>query len=220
MPRATSKTAKGRAAEKPSVREAVRSETRATYREAILVAAERVFGRLGFYETKMADVAAEAGVAAGTLYNYFTNKDEIFASIIVRSREQIDGLVQAHTGVEDPLERMRLRLRDVFGFVEDHGPLFASFIRVGGFTDYAQKRVIDEDHELGHSKHLELSATTFREAAERGQIRRELDPELLAAVLSGMCDSTIFAWFRRGCPPGIVDYADQILDLLLRGART
>jgi hypothetical protein len=39
-------------------------------------------------------------------------------------------------------------------------------------------------------------------------------------MLSGMCDSTIFAWFRRGCPPGIVDYADQILDLLLRGART
>lgn len=201
------------------MREAVRNETRATYREAILTAAERVFGRLGFYETKMADVAAEAGVAAGTLYNYFTNKDEIFASIIVRSREQLETAIHNHDGVEDPLERVRLRLRDVFGFVEAHGALFASFIRVGGFSDYAQKRVIDEDHAINHSKYLGLSADTFREAAARGLVRSDLDADFLAAILSGMCDSTIFAWFRGGCPPGIVDHADKILDLLLRGAR-
>jgi len=217
VPRTTPKTAKARA---PSVREAVRNETRATYREAILVAAERVFGRLGFYETKMTDVAAEAGVAAGTLYNYFTNKDEIFASIVVRSREQLDAIVHLHDNIADPIERIRMRLRDVFTFVDDHGPLFASFIRVGGFTDYAQKRVIDEDHERGHSQYLELSAVTFREAIERDQLRRDLEPEFLAAMLSGMCDSTIFAWFRGGCKPGLVDRADQILDLLLRGART
>ena len=201
------------------MREAVRNETRAAYREAILVAAERVFGRLGFHDAKMADVAAEAGVAAGTLYNYFTNKDEIFASIIVRGREQLDAMVQTHAHIDEPLERMRLRLRGVFAWVEDHGPLFASFIRVGGFTDYAQKRVIDEDHEVHHSKYLALSAATFREAMDRDQIRRDLDPDFLAAILNGMCDSTMFAWFRRGCPPGIVDHADQILDLLLRGAR-
>jgi AcrR family transcriptional regulator len=218
VPRATPKTARPRA-EKPSVREAVRNETRATYREAILVAAERVFGRLGFYETKMTDVAAEAGVAAGTLYNYFTNKDEIFASIIVRSREQLDALVHTHDNLPDPLERTRMRLRDVFTFIEEHGPLFASFIRVGGFTDYAQKRVIDDDHERGFSKYLELSVATLREAVERGQVRRDLDIELLATLLSGMCDSTIFAWFRRGCPPGLPDHADKILDLLLRGVR-
>jgi AcrR family transcriptional regulator len=205
--------------EKPSVREAVRSETRAAYREAILAAAERVFGRLGFRDAKMADVAAEAGVAAGTLYNYFTNKDEIFASIIVRGREQLDAMVQTHAHVEDPCERIRLRLRGVFQWVEDHGLLFAGFIRVGGFTDYAQKRVIDDDHAANHSKYLELSAATLREAIERGQVRRELEPNFLADILSGMCDSTVFAWIRRGCPPGLVDHADQILDLFLRGAR-
>jgi AcrR family transcriptional regulator len=208
-----------RAPKKPSVREAVRNETRATYREAILVAAERVFGRLGFHDTKMADVAAEAGVAAGTIYNYFTNKDEIFASIVVRSREQLDAVIHDHDAVPDPLERVRLRMRDVFAFVEQHGPLFASFIRVGGFTDYAQKRLLEDDHERGYSRYLELSSATLREAAERGQIRSDVDPDTLAVLLSGMCDSTIFAWFRRGCPPGITDHADTLLDLFLRGAR-
>jgi AcrR family transcriptional regulator len=201
------------------VREAVRSEMRATYREAILVAAERVFGRLGFHDAKMADVAAEAGVAAGTLYNYFTNKDEIFASIVVRSRELLDAAITGHDHIADPLERTRLRLREVFAFVEEHGPMFAHFIRVGGFTDYAQKRVIDDDHERGYDRYLKLSVATFREAAERGLVRRDIDVEDLAVALSGLCDSTIFAWFRRGCPPGLLASADTLLELFLRGAQ-
>ena len=46
-------------------------------RERILAAAERVFARHGFFAAKVSEIAKEAGVADGTIYLYFKNKDEL-----------------------------------------------------------------------------------------------------------------------------------------------
>ena len=205
--------------DKLSVRDAVREESRAEYREAILAAAERAFGRLGFRDAKMADIAAEAGVAAGTLYNYFKNKDEVFASILQRGQEQVGVLTEAHAGVEDPLERTRLRLRDAFGYIEEHGVLFSMFLRLGGFVEHAQKRVLEDHSEFGYTRGVERTMAILHEAVARGQVRCDVAVEELAVMLMGACDATILAWTRAGCPPGLVAKADIIVELFLRGAK-
>ena len=205
--------------DKPSVRDAVREESRAAYREAILAAAERAFGRLGFHDAKMADIAAEAGVAAGTLYNYFKNKDEVFASILQRGQEQVGALFDSRAGVDDPLERTRLRLRDAFGYLEEHGVLFSMFLRLGGFIEHAQKRVIEDHSEFGYTRGVERTMAVLHEAVARGQVRRDVAVEELAVMLMGACDATILAWTRAGCPPGLVAKADIIVELFLRGAK-
>nr|MBA3335061.1 helix-turn-helix transcriptional regulator [Acidobacteriota bacterium] len=46
-------------------------------REAILNAAVSVFAQKGFFNSKVADIAGEAGIADGTVYLYFKSKDEI-----------------------------------------------------------------------------------------------------------------------------------------------
>src|SRR5262245_45833622 len=50
-------------------------------RERILRAATRVFARKGFYATKVSEVAKAAGVADGTIYLYFKNKDDLLVSL-------------------------------------------------------------------------------------------------------------------------------------------
>jgi AcrR family transcriptional regulator len=50
-------------------------------RDLILAAAARVFARSGFHPTPVEAVAREAGVAVGTIYNYFGGKDELLAEI-------------------------------------------------------------------------------------------------------------------------------------------
>ena len=55
--------------------------TRDARRQQILGAAQRCFTRNGFQATTMADIFAEAGLSAGSVYSHFTGKDEIITAI-------------------------------------------------------------------------------------------------------------------------------------------
>jgi len=53
-------------------------------RQQIIVAAKRVFSEKGFSKSTMEDIAREAELSPGTLYLYFKNKDELYASLSLR----------------------------------------------------------------------------------------------------------------------------------------
>lgn len=53
-------------------------------RQQIIVAAKRVFSEKGFAKSTMEDIAREAELSPGTLYLYFNNKDELYASLSLR----------------------------------------------------------------------------------------------------------------------------------------
>lgn len=52
--------------------------------EQILTAAYIIFGERGYHATKMADIALEAGVAKGTLYLYYKNKEQMFTAVVAK----------------------------------------------------------------------------------------------------------------------------------------
>jgi hypothetical protein len=77
-------------------------------RQAILRAAIRVFAHNGYFSSKVADIAREAGVADGTVYLYFKSKEEILHSIFDRSMEE--GIAEGRKlleGISDPREKLR-----------------------------------------------------------------------------------------------------------------
>ena len=53
-------------------------------RDLILDAALRVFGQRGFSQTRLSDVAEDAGIAKGTVYLYFSSKEELFREMAIR----------------------------------------------------------------------------------------------------------------------------------------
>src|SRR5258707_13777175 len=78
-------------------------------RAAILRAAIRLFANNGYFNSKVADIAREAGVADGTVYLYFKSKEEILHSIFDRGMEEAiaDGRKRLETAT-DPREKLRL----------------------------------------------------------------------------------------------------------------
>src|ERR687885_2381475 len=76
--------------------------------EAILRAATQVFARNGYFNSKVADIAREAGVADGTVYLYFKSKEEILHSIFDRSMDEAiaEGRKQL-ARITDPREKLR-----------------------------------------------------------------------------------------------------------------
>ena len=62
----------------------VRETTKALFRKAILDAGEEVFASAGFYGAKVQDIAARAGVAVGTIYNHFGQKEDVLIALLRR----------------------------------------------------------------------------------------------------------------------------------------
>src|SRR4029079_18156293 len=77
-------------------------------REAILRAAVRVFARNGYFNSKVSDVASEAGIADGTVYLYFKSKDEILHSIFDQAMAVfIDEGKRELAVLDKPADRLR-----------------------------------------------------------------------------------------------------------------
>src|SRR4051812_35407978 len=77
-------------------------------RQAILRAAIKVFAGKGYFNSKVSDIAGEAGIADGTVYLYFKSKDEILHSIFDRAMEDfISEGKRELAGIADPAEKLK-----------------------------------------------------------------------------------------------------------------
>jgi AcrR family transcriptional regulator len=82
----------------------VTAETKSVTRQRILEAATSLFARDGWQSTTTRAIALEAGIAAGTLFNYFPTKESIAATLIAEALEQAGEAFRAGRRPDDSLE--------------------------------------------------------------------------------------------------------------------
>jgi AcrR family transcriptional regulator len=94
------------------LRQRLREERSAVYRQAITQAAERVFAQKGTDRSHMREIAAEAGVSLGTLYGVIDGKESLFFGIHkTRMQEFLECIRVARDSCEDTLDRHLAVLR-------------------------------------------------------------------------------------------------------------
>jgi AcrR family transcriptional regulator len=86
----------------------------AARREAILAAALDEFSQQGFEAARLDDVAKRAGVAKGTIYLYFRDKEALFQELIRTMLTPVVGSIEAMGAVDLPMRVLAERLIDVF----------------------------------------------------------------------------------------------------------
>jgi len=200
------------------VRECARDEARGAYREAILSAAERVFARSGFHATRMADVAREAGVGVGTLYNYFESKEVIFSDLLELRHRELRRAVDAAAVAADPVERLQQIVRSSFTAIGEKGELLAVFLERGAASENDMERLIGDCAARQYGEFLSLLEKTVREAVRAGKIRGDVEPRLIVSALSGAMNGAIYSWLERGRRGRLSSVADALFDIFLQGA--
>ncbi len=183
-------------------------------RGAILRAAITVFARNGYFNSKVADIASEAGVADGTVYLYFKSKEDILHSIFDRSMEEgiAHGRAQLQ-GVSDPREKLRriatLHLERL-GADRDLAVVFQVELR--GSTKF-----MEEFSAAGFAEYLGLLRAAIEEGQRAGVFRADLNAKVVAKVLFGALDEMATNWILSKRRYKLAPLADQVLDIFLNG---
>jgi TetR/AcrR family fatty acid metabolism transcriptional regulator len=183
-------------------------------REAILRAATSVFAHNGYFNSKVADIAREAGVADGTVYLYFKSKEDILHSIFDRSVEEgLDAARKRIERVTDPKEKLRqiaaLHLERL-GADRDLAVVFQVALR--GSTKF-----MEEFSAAGFAEYLALIRSTFEEGQRAGIFRANLNANVVAKILFGALDEMATNWILSKRRYKLAPMADDVLDIFLNG---
>ena len=186
-------------------------------REAILRAAIRIFAHNGYFNSKVADIAREAGIADGTVYLYFKSKEEILHSIFDRSvDEALTAARQQIKLIADPREKLRriaLLHLERLGADRDLAVVFQVELR--GSTKF-----MEEFSAAGFAEYLTLIRSTFEEGQRAGVFRSDLNANVVAKILFGALDEMATNWILSKRRYKLAPMADQVLDIVLNGVKS
>jgi len=206
------------ARERARTRERVRASNREAYREAILNAAADVFGRLGYTTAKIADIAETAGVATGTVYNYFDNKEAVFAAIVERGRSELLTRLEAGAAGRRGLARLSEVLATLFVTLEEQAAMFAVYVEATGLP-YTGVPDSDPGVEEGRTAMMQLLEQAIVDAIERKELRDDIEVADLATFLAGAVNAVLARWVSRPEPRGSLGReGERVFDVFLRGA--
>jgi AcrR family transcriptional regulator len=147
---------------------AERRAEREQKREAVLLAAVRMFNAQGFHATSLDDVAASLGVSKPTIYHYLGNKDQVLLECVTRGVEQLREAVDAaHAMPGTGLDRLR------------------SFL-----TRYAEINMDDFGRCVIRTADEALSVAS---RARFRALKREIDQAMRRLIAEGVADGSIVA---------------------------
>src|ERR1051325_442191 len=160
-------------------------------RERILAAAERIFARHGFFAAKVSDVAKEAGVADGTIYLYFKNKDDLLISLFERRMQQVNETLRAATAkVKSPREQLRAFVKAYLQLVHDE-PTAAEVLTI----ELRQSSKFMKEYENPEfADFLRLLGGIIAAAQDKGEIEASIPAHVAAPMIFGMLDELALAW--------------------------
>jgi len=182
-------------------------------RQQIILAAIKLFSQKGFHKTTLKELAEEAGLSHGNVYDYVGSKEDIFFLIhdfVAGSAMEI--LNRSLENIHDPIDKLRRMVRGEFNLMDQWADAVLliyqeSHILKGDFL----KRLLEKER-----AHLEKFEIVIEECIAQGKLRK-CNVRLTANIIKSMIDTwTIKRWDLR-THASQLETERSILDMLLHG---
>ena len=195
------------------------SETKQTLveqyrRDTIEGAAQRVIARRGLAGASMAAIAEEAGVAKGTLYLYFKDRDDLLDQAAGRIFDELLERLKGVLAGGRPLrESLRELVRTKLAFFDENQEFLRVYValRLGGAEEARHHR----RHRPRYARYVEMLTAYLAAAAARGE-RKAFDPARGALFFAEGTSAILQRRLEETGRPPEVD-VEWIVDLLLNG---
>ncbi|ROQ90815.1 TetR/AcrR family transcriptional regulator [Desulfosoma caldarium] len=183
-------------------------------RRRILDAAVSVFAEKGFFQARVSDIARLAGVADGTIYLYFKNKDDLLISIF-----------------EEKMKEINVKFRDALACEKDALARFRCLIamHLAGFQAYPElaavlqvelrqsSRFMREYKKVELKNYLDLVGEVVRDGQQQGVFRQDLPLSLVKRFIFGTLDEVVSTWVLAGRPYDLETLTEPLMDLFVNG---
>lgn len=190
-----------------------------TKRRDILEAAARVFIEKGFHGAVMADIAGEAGVATGTLYNFFPSKEELYFTLIEEKADEFLLYLQMEVNrVPSAIEKITHLIQAECAFFEANRAFFRIYISTRSGFEWTVREDLGERIHDKYALYLDWVAGIIEAGIQEGALR-DMDPKEMAQALVGMLNASIFEWMVNGQGQSLAARAPRVAELFLKGAQ-
>src|SRR2546425_1059505 len=185
--------------------------------QQIIDAAIRVFARNGYYNSRVSDVAREAGIASGTIYLYFKTKDDILVTLFRQKMAEWVAMVRKEiAGEQDPIAKIRKIVRLHFHVIEAN-PELAEVVQVElrqgqKFFRGASAREV--------SAYFDVIQAVLEEGIAAGRVRRDLPVKVATKMLFGAMDQLATSWVLGKRAYRLTDAAEPAATIFLKGVST
>lgn len=153
-----------------------------------------MFERHGFLVARITDIAAEAGVAAGSFYTYFASKEEAFSAVIEQlNEEMLHPRLQAVADRDDPVAVIEAAHRAYLAAYRRNAKLMGLMEQVTQIDEQFRAVRLRRTRAF-----VERNARAISGLQEQGVADPSLDPRLAAQALSVMVSRMAYQRYAQG----------------------
>jgi len=160
-------------------------------RAIILDAALRTFVQRGYPQTKVAEIASEAGVAEGTLYNYFPSKEDLLLALFDEKWSRIiDDIKKKLISVDNPNDQLKAIFSTVVKLFKKNRHIAELFM-----IDIKQSSIFLNNYTINRIvEFIDIIEEILKEGKRKGIYRKDLDTRVAKMVIFGAAQGILLSW--------------------------
>lgn len=190
------------------------AERRAERRDAILEVATRLFAKEGYADCDMGRVAAEIGVAKGTLYLYFPSKEKLFYAVVDAGMKAMQESIRADASqAKDGLDRICRAIYSYLKFFDEHPDLVELLIHERASFKKRKRPTYFEHRDANRGVWREL----YQSLIDDGKLRDDLPVERLLDTVGSLLYGTMFINYFIGRSVTLAEQYEAIIQIVFRG---
>jgi len=181
--------------------------------DVILKAAIKVIGQKGYHNAKIKDISNGADVADGTIYNYFSNKEDILVTIFrIKLEDYVDKAQQEIEGIDDTVEKLRILIRYHLKVMSEN-PDLANVLQI-------ELRQPSKDMRIKVRKHLKnyfnVIENVINDGIEKGVFKKDLHIHLAREMYFGTLDEVVSTWVFSGQHWELMGHVDELTGMFFK----